>query len=51
MQEFEIIFYDKEDGSMPAKDFLDSLDNKMFNKMNISITALEKMGFQLREPY
>ena len=27
MSEFEIIFYEKEDGTMPAQDFLDSLDD------------------------
>lgn len=29
MQEFEIIFYDKPDGTEPVKDFLDGLDIKM----------------------
>lgn len=29
MQEFEIIFYDKPDGTEPVKEFLDSLDVKM----------------------
>lgn len=29
MKDFEIIFYDKPDGSGPAKDFLLSLDKKM----------------------
>ena len=33
MSKFEIIFYEKEDGTMPAQDFLDSLDDKMRAKM------------------
>ena len=33
MDEFEIIFYEKADGTEPAKDFLLSLDIKMRAKM------------------
>lgn len=33
MQEFEIIFYDKPDGTEPVKEFLGSLDVKMRTKM------------------
>ncbi len=33
MQEFEIIFYEKEDGTEPAKEFILSLDKKMRTKM------------------
>ena len=29
MQEFEIIFYEKADGTEPAKDFILSLDNSI----------------------
>ena len=29
---FEVIFYKKEDGSVPVEEFLDSLDVKMRNK-------------------
>ena len=29
MQEFEIVFYDKPDGSEPVKEFLLSVDDKM----------------------
>ena len=29
MQDFDIIFYDKPDGTEPVKEFLDSLDVKM----------------------
>lgn len=33
MQDFDIIFYDKPDGTEPVKEFLDSLDVKMRAKM------------------
>lgn len=33
MQEFEVLFYDKEDGSEPAKEFILSLDTKMRAKV------------------
>ena len=51
MKEFEIIFYDKPDGSEPAKEFLLSLDNKMRAKIIMLIELLSKNGSELREPY
>lgn len=50
MQEFEIIFYDKADGTEPAKDFLLSLDKKMRAKMLRTIKLLQMNGNKLREP-
>lgn len=51
MHDFEIIFYDKTDGSEPAKDFLLSLDKKMRAKMMRTIELLATNGTDLREPY
>jgi len=51
MQDFEIIFYDKSDGTEPAKDFLLSLDKKMRAKVVKTIELLEKNGTALRLPY
>ena len=51
MQEFEVIFYDKTDGTEPAKDFLNSLDIKMMVKMTRVIAILQINGPALREPY
>lgn len=48
---FNIEFYEKTDGSAPAKDFLESLDGKMRAKMLMSIELLKYGGYQLREPY
>lgn len=51
MDEFEIIFYEKADGTRPAQDFLDSLDVKMRAKMVRTIVMLKDNGYELREPY
>ena len=50
MQEFEIIFYDKPDGSEPAKDFILSLDTKMRAKMLRMVQLLQVNGNKLRPP-
>lgn len=50
MPEFEIIFYDKEDGTEPAKDFILSLDVKMRAKMLRTVEMLRDNGNKLREP-
>ncbi len=51
MTKFEIIFFEKEDGSRPVEDFLLSLDIKMRAKMIGLLELLEEYGNQLREPY
>ena len=51
MQEFEVIFYDKEDGTVPAQEFILSLDKKMRAKMLRTISILADNGTELREPY
>ena len=51
MDEFEIIFYEKEDGTEPAKEFILSLDKKMRAKMLRTIEMLQNNGYELREPY
>ncbi len=50
MQEFDIIFYEKEDGTEPAKDFILSLDVKMRAKMLRIVALLRDNGNKLREP-
>lgn len=51
MDEFEIIFYEKADGTKPVQEFLDSLDVKMRAKMLKTIVMLKNNGYELREPY
>ena len=48
---YEIIFYDKEDGSCPVKELLDSLEPKLLAKTLRTIDLLEMNGPLLREPY
>lgn len=50
VQEYEVIFYDKADGTEPAKDFMLSLDKKMRAKMLRTISLLADNGPDLREP-
>lgn len=51
MQDFEVFFYDKEDGAEPAKEFLLGLDTKMRAKMLRTISLLADNGPDLREPF
>lgn len=51
MQDFEVFFYDKEDGTEPAKEFLLGLDTKMRAKMLRTISLLADNGPDLREPF
>lgn len=46
----EIKFYEDEQGKVPVREFLDSLDIKMRQKMLRSIQALQDMGISLRMP-
>ena len=48
---FKVLFYQKEDGTEPAKVFLNSLDKKMRAKMVRTIETLQNNGTDLREPY
>ena len=50
MQGFEIVFYEKSDGTEPAKDFILSLDTKMRAKMFRTVELLRDKGNDLREP-
>ena len=51
MPEFEVEFYEKENGEQPAKDFILSLDSKMRAKVVSTISVLQDNGYELREPY
>ena len=51
MQEYEIEFYDKADGSEPVKEFILSLDKKMQAKVLRTVALLREEGPCLREPY
>ena len=51
MPEFEIIFYEKDNGDCPVEAFLASLDMKIQAKAVGLLELLEEKGNQLREPY
>ncbi len=48
--EFSVIFYEKEDGTMPARDFILGLDEKLKAKTLRNINLLSKVGPALRKP-
>lgn len=51
MDEFQVIFYDAPNGTLPARDFLDGLDKKMRAKMLHTIAILQEFGVETRPPY
>ena len=51
MEYFKVIFYDKEDGTEPVKDFILGLDKKMRAKVMKELKMLSLNGMELREPY
>ena len=48
---FEAKFYDKPDGTKPARDFILGLPMKMRAKITRTIAMLETVGTDLREPH
>mgnify|MGYP000001298127 FL=1 len=48
---FDVEYYEKEDGTFPAEEFILSLDSKMQAKMFCELDLLETFGNQLREPH
>ena len=51
MANYSVEYYEREDGSRPAEDFILSLDKKMQAKLFMSLELLELRGPSLREPY
>jgi phage-related protein len=47
---FDVDFYEKEDGTEPAQDFIESLQPKMMAKMIRAIDMLAENGYELRMP-
>lgn len=48
---FEVLYYEKEDGTKPAEEYLLSEDIKLQAKMTREILLLEEFGNILREPH
>ena len=51
MEQFEIYYFRKNDGSCPVKSFIDALDPKMMSKIFMELKLLKDNGPRLREPY
>ena len=51
MEYFKVIFYEREDGTEPVKDFILGLDKKMRAKIMKELKMLSINGTELREPY
>ena len=51
MDMYDVLFYDLPDGSKPVKDFMDTLDAKMFVKVVRTIDMLKQVGPSMRLPY
>lgn len=51
MKRFNVIFYEKEDGSRPALDYINTLSDKMRAKIYKIASMLELDGTRLRMPY
>lgn len=48
---FEVVFYQKEDGTKPAKEFISSLSTPLKAKIATRIEILKEFGNNLREPH
>lgn len=51
MENYSVEYYETEDGTRPAEDFILSQDKKMQAKLFMSLELLEIKGPELREPY
>lgn len=49
--DYMVEYYEKDDGSRPAEEFILSQDNKMKAKIFAALELLESKGPALREPY
>ena len=50
MGAFKVVFYEKEDGSKPAEEYLHSISPKMVAKIYSTIGMLKERGNQVRMP-
>ena len=51
MAQYEIIFYTKEDGTQPAREFMEGLSLKMRTRIAKIIALIREYGGQVRMPY
>jgi len=48
---YHVEFFEKENGTFPASEFINSLDDKMSAKIYRILSMIEQNGPELREPY
>ena len=48
---YEVLFFEKDNGTFPAEEFIDSLDDKLAAKVYRILEMVETNGPELREPY
>jgi len=51
MPDYQVEFFEKENGIAPAEDFIDELDDKMSAKVYRLLAMISNNGPELREPY
>ena len=51
MEQYEIVFYTKEDGTQPAREFMDGLSLKMRARVLKIIAMIREYGGFIRMPY
>ena len=51
MAKYQVIFFEKENGTAPAEEFINSLDVKMSAKIYRLLVMMSENGPELREPY
>ena len=51
MPNYQVIFFEKDNGEIPAEEFINSLDDKMSAKIYRLIGMIAENGPELREPY
>lgn len=51
MTKYQVVFFEKENGEVPAEDFINSLDTKMAAKVYRLLMMISENGPELREPY
>jgi len=48
---YQVSFFEKENGTFPAEEFINSLDDKLSAKIYRILAMIEGNGPELREPY
>ena len=51
MPNYQVLFFEKDNGDIPAEDFINSLNDKMSAKIYRLIGMIAENGPELREPY